>query len=358
MPEKILQPCTKGLAHGATQLLMVLVLLGASTLLMLTVARTGILEQQMSVNEYRSKTLRLAAETGLEHAIAWLGYHLPDWDKTLDSQGRQTTPLPEPTPISDDSYEVDIRLRRTSPYSPYVAITSTATSASNQVISLSVHQFAAPNGGPIHPGIDLPPLVIEGCLGPSTGGAALYPRDWRDRQPTGPAIQTRTAATTGCIEPGNLRLYAGSIQYETFTGSAWDYVFRKSREEIRALAEQEAETQTPGMPGTFIMETGTNAYYRSWGTPSHPVVLIFSATAGCPRFFGGATVYGIVYIEGDCTGSNGLGGLEVYGTMVIAGDVSTIRPGTRLHHFSEVSGGPLRFVPDGIATVPGTWRDF
>ncbi len=356
MPEKIHALCSSGLARGATQLLMVLVLLGASTVLMLTVARTGILEQQMSVNEYRSKTLRLAAEAGLEHAIAWLGYHLPDWDKTLDSQGWQTAPLPAPT--LDDSYQVDIHLRRTSVYSPYVAITSTATNITNQVISGSVRQFAAPNGGPIHPGIDLPPLVIEGCLGPSTGGATLYPRDWRNHQPAGPAIQTKTAATTGCIEPGNLRLYAGPVQYETFAGSAWDYVFRKSREEIRVLAEQEAGAQASDMPGTFIMETASNAYHRSWGTPSHPVVLIFTATAGCPRFFGGATVYGIVYIEGDCASSNGLGNLEVYGTVVIAGDVSTIGPGTKLHHFSEVSGGPLRFVPDGIATVPGTWRDF
>ncbi len=344
---------------GATHLLVVLVLLSASTILVLSVARTGVLDARMSSNEYQLTILRLATETGLETGIAWLGRNLPNWEKGLDPQGRQTAPLPEsayaPKSQTDSRYTLEIELHRKDPYSPYIEITSTATNIADRNSSLSVRQHVVPNGGPIHPGIDLPPLVIGGCLGKSSSRASIYARDWNNHGSAGPAIQTKTSRAADCVDTATLSLHEDAVQYETFPNSAWNYVFRKSKDEIRALAEQESSAGIPNIARTFIWETHPKDYHRSWGSPTHPVVLIFTATAECPRFIGRFTVYGIVYIDGNC---QSFGGLDLYGSVVIEGEVSGIGPGTTLHHFSEISGGPLRFVPDGIATVPGTWHDF
>jgi len=341
---------------------MVLVLLAASTIFTFTVAQTGILEQRMSANEYHHKTLRLAAESGLEQSIAWLGYNLPEWDKASDNAGPQSAQLTSPIPATDASsnnhYAVDIQLRRRGPYSPYITILSTAKDPAKPHIVAPVRQIVAPNGGPIHTGIDLPPLIVGGCLGSSSGNASIYPRDWNHHRLTGPAIVATGSSTPECLDTDSLNLHGGTIQSQASSGNTWDYVFRKSRDEIRAMAEQEINNKIPNTARTFIWENSSEDYHRSWGSPSHPVILVFSSAAGCPRFFDTVTIYGIVYVDGQCPAPIGLGGLDVYGSVAIAGNISDIRSGTSLHHFSEVANGPLRFIPDGIARVPGTWRDF
>jgi hypothetical protein len=352
---------------GVATLIVSLVLLAASTVLTLAVARTGVLEQRVTTNEQRAREAAQAAEAALEFGMASLQVSLPAaW--TAAGGGLEQATLTGGSPGvaagNGDAYNTLVTLTRSTDPTrrSLVRVTATATAAGDGSIAGRAEQWVR-RISPLSsdPADSNPPvLMVRGCLGGVTGHPGTIPRGHSAGAVVGPSVGTATTAADDCIDTGHLDLNGGAIGYEAFSGDPWDDVFEMTRAEVQARAAAEVAAGLPASQRTYVWETSAGVYHTSWGSASHPVVVVFSAGAGCPKINGGVTIYGVLFIDGDCPDANGFGGATVNGMVVVNGDLGGLNANMLGAAWGEAGGtsGSSPPFPVRVVRLHGSWRDY
>ena len=370
--------------RGVATLLVSLVILISMTVLTFAVARTGLMEQKISANEARAKETLEAAEAALEYGVAWLAENnVTNW---TPAAGNKETASPTAAPpeinVGNFSYNISVSYERdatTDDLKKYTLITASATEANDSSITMTLSQYAYQvnvlnEGGGANPA----PLVMDGCLSNVGGTPDIWPEGsdpGAATDGTGISVATSQNKLTGsgdpCIDNGaNLDLHStGGADLDgkqhnvnldpdgDGTGSVWEYVFDIDKQTFIGHADTSLTDAGPLYYITSSNNWGTgNATY---GSSTAPVVIFFSAAADCPMPNGGITVYGILYIEGDCSDANGWGGVTVYGAVLVDGDMAKLNANTDLRHFSLAgAGSKLTLAPLAAPKIIGTWHDF
>jgi hypothetical protein len=420
---KILQIQTKtktiNRQRGIATLFVVLMLMFLMAVLALTAGKFAVIEQESAGAVYRSREAAEATTAGLEYALAWL-----DNDNEcsncvtgtpLDFEGASVGNVEMPD-ISYTgtgySYNPRVTLTRASDRAPGFMLvesdldgtgsieTGVTITGSEQVYATQWNQYLTANGA------SAPPIVVGGCMSDIRGNPTVYPK------PNGVAILTLRQSQAvdwnnsnkSCLDLGghmsvdlchgdfceytgkNIRgieiaededelgPYLQGIDLSLSPGPrAWNYIFEISLADAKAAAAAAGQaTNNKRVMKRFPAPTnddyvpfyhytgsgGLNAY--TWGTPAHPVVLIMSGES-CPKFNGGATVFGFLYYENPQGSCNGMGGATVVGTAVFEGDAEKLNSNSEFLDVANLGvagnpGGPL--FTEHAVRIPGSWRDW
>lgn len=324
---------------GVATLVVVLVLLFSISGLTLYAANTGILEQKISGNDYRSRQLSDAAEAGIEFAIAWLAGNTPTW---------VTDPGDADYEIADEDLAVDtangfnatIQLRRSVAARERVTLTAIATqtdggNAPTSTSRVTILQYKLVKGKPDTP------IMINGSLTNVNGSPTIG-----NTSSTAEIVTSQSAAS---IEQGNFSSTTGfDVQGDAFDGSAWDRTFGVSQAQMQAMSTVEGS-------GVYWITQSTpwNTNLGSLGSPAQPVIAIFT---NCAKINGGTQIVGIVYYSGTCSGS-GWGGANIYGSIVVDGDIDSMNANTNLAFDASYIDGLMDQTIGVKSRVPGTWID-
>jgi hypothetical protein len=354
------------LQTGAATLAVALVLLVATTIMSFALARTSLLEQRMLRNELRHAEAFQHAEAVLELGMLDLQYRripgLP-WQNGDPGQERatlETAGLALPGAASGEGYRYRLDARRALAAAEFMELAAEASSDSG--IEARVRQYVR-----IHQGLarELPPMVLDGCLGASGGGLQFFP-----------ATQDRIALATtrpnpggACIDASQLDLQGGHIEdAQAGAGALWDTLFdldkaehrqRSAREQAAVDAGERAATER----GYYWVDDGGSQWPDHWGSAEHPVWVVFSAAADCPILPDGLAIHGIVYFETGLSGrcdASAWGRIQVHGSLLVEGDLDNLGAGSSFHHYeyARPEGLAANLKPLRVARIPGTWRDF
>jgi Tfp pilus assembly protein PilX len=348
--------------YGAASLVVILVLLACLSAVSFSVARVGLVEQRITNNDYRAREASAVAQAGLEYGVAWLTVNAPTWSVSgAVETSAPDTAMPTVTAGNGDVYSAAVEFSRDPANPAFVLVRSTASAASDPNISATVQVHARSLSLLNDPGLNTPPIMLDGCLNNVSGSPDVYPEGHDSGGTIGNAIVTSMPATVGgsdCIDSGSLDLHGGSIATEAFSGDLWDELFAVSRAEIKAAADAEVAAGLSDANRTVIWETSSGNYHKSWGSPEKPVILVFAPSANCPKMNGGPTIYGIVFMDSDCPAANGFGGLKVFGTVAVNGDIGKLNANPEFKHFGMSGGGSPSLGVIGTGVLPGSWKDF
>jgi len=342
----------------------------AVTLLSIYSAKTAVMEQRISANEYRAMEVEQAASAGLDYALIWLGTTgnsiswspgiNPACSGTFDEHGLMSAP--NIGTASSDTYNLSIVFcRNASVNENVIQVASTATSANDANINKTVRVFTRAIEGPVTPAFSAAPLTISGCMSNVNGTPDVWPAAAGSI-----AIETRIGSS-GCINTGTLGLDAdgafaipGTIEYTIPDAQdMWNYVFTKTRAEIQALAANEVAAGIPDSQRKYVWITDPANFHRSIGSPGNFAVVVFATSANCPKINGNPSIYGVVFVDSDCPAANGFGGADFYGSAIVNGNIDKLNANTNFRASSEVVSlvGPT--FPAGFAPREiGTWNDF
>ena len=335
-------------------LLIALVLMMATTVLTLSVARTGINQATIDNNQQWHDRLLIAAESAMERLLpdianlpdtAWR--RLPDSEQEIwqqdDSDGRISSTLQIlRSPVPQRFLTVQATTRRADGSGPGVQIT-------RRFRELSI----------LSPLAELaPPLVIQGCPFDTAPNQEVYPLN-ADSDNAGIAIWL----TAGDCPDIAMDTHQGSIQSITLPGELWDALFILDRE---AYMERVAQQQNlPEEERRYWMATPADLdsqgrWSRSLGNPDQHRLLYFTPETGCPGFAAGVRIYGVVFIDTPCLDPLALASLDITGTLIVNGNVNPGPGQLRLANIQleDPEQTALRFPPLRLVRVPGSWRDF
>jgi len=349
--------------HGAVTLMMSLIVLVAVTLLSIYSAKTAVIEQRISANEYRAMEVSQAASAGLDYGLIWIGTkgNAVSWTAgtdpscfgTFDEHGSMSAP--NINAANSDAFTLSIVFcRNTAVDKAVIQVASTATASSNASLTKTVRVYTRAKLGPVSPGFIQAPLTLSGCLSNVGGKDIIWPAT-----DGGIAIETKiTPKTLNCVDPGDNILKNGNGFFTNpgiIDGSIpdpqdmWDYVFTLTRAEIQTLAAEEVIAGIPDTQRNFVWITDPSPFHTSYGSPTHFTVVVFDAVANCPKINGGPVIYGVVFVDSDCPAANGFGGTVFYGSVIVNGLINKLNANTEFHADSEVAAlvGPT--FPDGFA---------
>jgi hypothetical protein len=343
--------------RGMASLLTALVLMLSMTLVTLSTARTHTTETRMAGNEHRHYRLHLAAGSAWESA-----------SQQLTDEGRQPvwTPDPEtgalvsrPTlPAADEAVDIHVLFSKAGRDSRVVDIQASATLPGSGRQAVKVSQAVRLLGVLSPLAESAPPLVLNGCL-LSAAVVEIRPMNG-DSANAGDALWQFGAG--GCPPNAKLDTHAGHVIYRTPTEDLWQSLFSVSREEYARLAAD--ERTLPAAQRRYWLAGADIGRTRLWrlsvGSAQRPVVVVFPAAAGCPRFASGVRIVGVVYIDAACRQPPANASLTVTGTLAVNGALDTGHALVRLNHIQVADPGQTRlaFPVLRIVKLPGSWRDF
>ena len=337
---------------GVYTLMISLVLVGASMLAIRGLTKSSLLETRITSNEQVTLEVSHAADAMLNYGLAWYTENEPVWTTAGGvSTGAPAGAIPAVAASNGDTYNGVVTYTRAS--SAYVLVTATATATGNSAITATVRQYIHSNLLIGDPNFSPAPLTLDGCTWGNTGSPDLYPG------PENIAIQTSTPAD--CLDQGHIGYNGGTEGYDTVfkDGDIWNYFFTISRAEMKAIADQEVADGVDAADRSVVWVTSTSNYHTSWGSPTNPVILVFAPSADCPKVNGNPTIYGVVFVDSPCDGTNGWGGTEVFGSVAINGSMKKLNANTEITHWGNVSNTDISNLKlDWVARIPGSWRDF
>jgi hypothetical protein len=334
-------------------LLITALLMAASMLAMKTSSKVSIQEARISTNDVLAHEVKHAAEAALNFGIAWYSANEPTWSASGALEvGSPTAAVPNLSASNGDTFAGTVLYSRDPAAREYIRVTATATAVSNASVTATVRQYVRTNSLLQNPDLDVPPLALEGCMSNITGNPDLIPKDAGE-------VSIATGQTVDCIDQGSLGYNGGVEAYGAFTGDIWDHTFPKSRAEMKAIADAEVAAGVADADRTVVWVTNSNPYHKSWGSASNPVILIFDAAANCPKINGNPTIYGMVFVDSDCT-ANGFGGFTSYGGIVVNGDVDGMNANVDMSHWTHAGApvAPDHFKASVAPIVMGSWHDF
>ena len=390
--------------RGAATLVTVVILSIVSLMIVMSTTENTIMDLRISSNDRSSQEVIQASESGLDYALTWLrDNNLPASPNPLVcSSSSAPTGCPSLTTITSsdtttgETYSYTLTFtagnRSVRVQSEAVADSDTAITATTEswVLQSTTNLFKS--------GISMPPpWVLAGCVTQSpTGTPDTYVLDSANL-----AVENGTDCS-GEDQQGNLKVWSWADDSEdgvmdalevgseitmnqarfdcSETECSWNRYFNTSLTDAKALATDYTSGFTCGAPtvspslylfdASQPVNTGdisgscssTGVDDKTLGTPSTPVVIIVPDSAGCPKFNGGITVYGIVYYESTDCSANGWGGATVYGSVMWEGDVAKPNANSEFIEVDYEDQGDLNSVFNASVTdanrLAGTWKDF
>lgn len=408
--------------RGIATLVVALVLLIGLTLMVFSLGRVGLVEQTITGNEQRALKVNDAAEAGLEHGMTWLARNFVDAGADFLADGTTAAVWPKTltdtvTPGTGESYSVNVTITPagtdtvTTPSgtvvaSPYLLVSSTAVDANDASVVATVSQQAVKASAGTSSPTGSPPLVLNGCFSDkTTGGPDIIPASTGTY--AGDAILAAPVAMTlsecaagidpvaGCACPVNngdrphFDVNGGDID-DNLATTAWDMLYPgMSKAEFQAMDAYEDALMASGQmtlaERNFIyinsaadaaifggslpnwhqdLGSGTIVGGGDCGSslqPDHMVMVYFGPGAGCPKPNGNPTIWGLVYVEGDCsTSGQGWGGAKVIGSVGIEGNMETLNSNAVICGIDMSDLGGLASenkITTTLVRVPGTWSD-
>lgn len=412
--------------QGAATLIVVLVLATVMAVIALTTTRSGLMEEKIVGNDLRAREAQEAAEAGLEYGVAWAKKNSIPNTVTCSSGSLPTgcpTALTTVTGSSThESYTYTLFFTKST---NYIKVESEAQNVVDGSVDSSIAARSETflkqtskelfdNSVTVMP----PPWVIAGCItNAATGTPASFVLNSANN-----AIVTGSTADAACLPEGHLKVYpwvdtngngvkedeeewedtngngvkdSGEDDESTlnrggFTGCpnlhcAWKHVFKMSLQDAIDLATDAGHVYSGSIPcgpatsspSIYVINNGGSINSgdisgscsgigiddKTIGGPNKPIILIIPSSAGCPKFNGGITIYGIIYYETPTAcASNGWGGAKVYGSVMWEGNVDKPNANSEFIEVDYGIGGDLNTVfnsgMDEAPRLPGTWKDF
>ena len=142
--------------RGAATLMMSLIVLIAVTLLSIYSAKTAVIEQRISANEYRALEVGQAASAGLDYGLIWIGTKGnkvtwtagtdPSCSGTFDEHGSLIAP--NINAANSDAYALSVKFcRNTAVNNNIIQVASTATSSSDSSLTKTVRVYTRAKQG-------------------------------------------------------------------------------------------------------------------------------------------------------------------------------------------------------------------
>lgn len=329
---------------GVATLIIILILLFAITGITLYAAQSGIMEQKVAANDYRSKQIQEAADAGLDYALSWLTTYQPIWTTKDAATEHDITSIT----TSVGNFTVGIALERPVADPKKVTIFATATEIGNTSATkptakaqTTIVQKKSIAGDP------LSPLMVNGCVSGVTGTPQVHNNTGGDEIVTSQDNSSGTCVNSGHLSDPGPPATTPAIDDDAFDGSAWDNLFGMSQAEMEALAALDPDVY-------WITDT------TPWAPPSNPLGSISSPVivimTGCAKFNGTSTVYGIVYYSTPCS-APGWGNVDIYGSVIFEGDITSLTAnGTVTYDPSYLAGFDKK--NRGVQNrAPGSWID-
>lgn len=340
--------------QGAATLLVALVLMMAITVLTLSVARTGINQGTIDINQQWNDRLFIAAESAIERLLPRIpvlpesewravpGSEEETWQQSQDDARIETEIKLTRTPLPQRFLTVQTSTRRSDGSSPGVQIT-------RQFRRLSILSPLAEQA---------PPLIIRGCPTANFLNDEIYPLD-ADNDNAGDAIWLTDRSCPSI----DIDTHQGAIQTKPLPDGLWEALVTLDREAYIEVAEQ--EQNLPASQRRYWVAASTDLdsqglWPRSIGSANRHQFIYFPPETGCPGFAAGVRIYGVVFIDTSCTNPLTLASLDIYGTLIINGNLN-IGPGVlRLANIQleDPELTALWFPTLRHIRIPGTWRDF
>ncbi len=342
--------------RGIASLLVALVLMLSMSLITLSTARTQWAETQMVGNEYSHYRLRLRAESGWEQASDRLLQITPLKWRALD--GALVSQFT--APAGREGVRTRVLLRRAAADNPFISLQAVARQADGEAPTGRVSQTLRLLTVLTPLAETAPPLILNGCLS-TVSAMDLYPRA-SDSSAAGAALWQ--FARAACPLPRSVDVHGGGL-VDNAQGqpadSLWGRLFTVTREDYAQLAN--ADLASPAARRRYWLagaRPGTLVWRLSLGSVAQPVVLVFPAAAGCPRFAAGVHIVGLVLIESDCPDPLAAVGVEITGTLAVDGALNTGNARLRLKHIQVADPARSRLALPALrgVRVPGSWRDF
>jgi hypothetical protein len=398
----------KARQQGAATLIVVLVLAMIMGVVSMTTVRTGVMEQKIVGNDLRAREAQEAAEAGLEYGVAWAKNNSIPNTVTCVSGSLPTGCPTELTPVmgssTGESYSYILTYTKGT---DSIRVTSAAQGVTDNSIAATSEAFVKqiPKGlfdtGATTP----PPWVVAGCITTAATGTP----DTFVLNAASVAVVSGSSSSAACLPQGNLdvgtwsdtngngvkdsgEFTAASTTFNTdtfpgcpSTNCAWNMAFKMSLQDTKDMATDAGHTYAGSIPcgaaasspSIYVVSnggpingadisgscTGTGVNGDTIGAPSQPVILIIPSTAGCPKFNGGVTIYGIIYYESTTAcASQGWGGATVYGSVIWEGNIDKPNANTEFIEVDYENTGDLNTVfgagMEDATRIPGTWKDF
>ncbi|MEC4747466.1 PilX N-terminal domain-containing pilus assembly protein [Methylomicrobium sp. Wu6] len=394
--------------QGAAALIVVLVLAIIMAVITLSTVNTGVMEQKSAGNDLRAREAQEAAEAGLEYGVAWAKNHTIPATITCATGSLPTGCPSSLTTVSGSSTgETYNYILTYTKGTDSIRVTSSAQGVTDNTIAANSEAFVKQIPKALFDTVGAtmpPPWVIAGCITSAPTGTP----DTFVLNATNNAVIGGTSSDPSCLQQGHLDVTTwndtngngvkdsgeddtattfnrGSFPGCPSTNCSWNHVFNMSLVDAKALATAAGHVYNGSIPcgpansspSIYIINnggpinsgdisgscSGTGINSTTIGAPHQPIVLIIPSASGCPKFNGGITIYGIVYMESptDCA-SNGWGGATVYGSVIWEGDVAKPNANSQFIEVDWENEGNLNTVfnigMDDATRIPGTWKDF
>jgi Tfp pilus assembly protein PilX len=339
---------------GVYTLVISMVLIGASMIAVRALTKTTVLETRITNNDQQSREVAHAAEAALDYGITWYAMSDPATWTVVGAMetGVPTGAIPTVTASNGDTYASTVTYSRDPTNLDFILVTATSAATSNASVTATVQQTVHTNYLLVDPDLGTAPLILDGCLTGVTGNPDIHPSGVG-------AVAVSTSQAPDCIDEGHLSYNGGSEAHSAFTVDLWSKLFDRTREEMEKVAIAEVDEGVADADRTVVWVTSTGTYHTSWGSPTHPVILIFAPEANCPMTNGSPVHYGVIFVDSDCTSAHGWGGTEVYGTVAINGNIGSYNSNTEITDWSLVTDSYTYNLKAGVAPrIPGSWRDF
>lgn len=344
-------------SRGVATLIVVMVVLFASTILFFGTNRNTITSIQISRNYTNQAQAQEAARGGLDYGQAYLG-----------KSGISLTATPA---ITVGTFSVSISFIVPSPTSNHVTIKSVATNGDATATAfLKVKR---------DPGLSFnqassSPWVVSGCIdftsnanyaAPASGGSTVF-------------LSGQSPTNTACINADSrLQRPAGTqISYGNNISSAWTYIFGSTLAELKAVAASGTSNSVFYFDQSFTVQDKWNDVVSLLdpspsggtilGSSTSPKIFIFDAGSGCEQnnfnINGNITVWGIVYFAQGCT-ATGFGNLTLNGLLLAEGGTQSSTPlkvtaNAQWIGWTQVTNAELYNIPPSVSRIPGSWKDF
>ena len=343
---------------GAATLLIALVLMISMTIVTLAVARTLLLEQRMATNHHWNTRLILQAEAGLAKGLAHLtnSMHSMSWKPAA---GGNTLIDQMTVSSADPGIQTDVTFRWQADLDRYIAIQATSRSDVHSTLRAGVSQYVRPLSVLTPLAEVAPPLVISGCLTSLPISFHARPLD-ADSDRAGDSVWFN--GDRPCPQLQLIDVHNGLVQGKKIERNLWRLIFSVSQEEFETLSIAQRSQAVKDRIYWLIENSDLRSgrWTLSLGSADRPVALYFPAATGCPEFADGVRLYGIVFIDTECTEPIADHGFEVFGSLIINGNLNTGPTRIRLNHIqlADTQQTRLQFPVLRSVPVPGTWKDF
>lgn len=388
--------------RGGATILTAAVLLFAITIISIFTARSTIMEQTISGNEYRSKQSFEAAEAGLQYGIAWFN------NGGIDHDGDSTTDIFSATYIDTDpddggtpwdniaydgiepgttSYHVafcdpsippdvdcrnagagNITICTASPDSTLVQIYAcgwsddrTAIHAVSQIVRFKPVLLNTPNApftiqGPVS-GSDLTVINASNNTTIWSGNNINLSDDFKTKIKINGTLEISSNSTSLGVDvisnDTNLSAVTSDEFFYNFFGSTKIAAQAKARSMQNGIVISDGGVIPTPSDGTLIYVDGSVTVSADLGSQTKPVVLIVN---GALTLSGSLTIYGVVYaVDLADTGSSSA---TINGAIIVENAALTPVTGDATIAYDAAVLSTLTTTIGSNGTVSGSWHDW